>query len=51
MNFYTFPRPVIEDQIHPKTIQCRQCIKACRRPDHNWNMEMIIKDIIVKQDQ
>ena len=46
--FYTFPRPVIEDQNHIKTIQCGQCIKARGCPDHQLNMEMIIKDIIVK---
>ena len=49
MNFYTFPRPVMEDQNHSKTIQCGQCIKACGCPDQQLNMEMIIKDIIVKR--
>ena len=24
--FYTFPRPVMEDENHTKTIQCGQCI-------------------------
>ena len=48
VTFCTFPRPVIEDQNHTKTIQCGQCIKACGCPDLQLNMEMIIKDIIVK---
>ena len=47
--FYAFPRPVMEDQNHTKTIQHGQCIKACVCPDHQLNMEMIIMDIIVKK--
>ena len=39
----------MEDQNHPKTIPCRQCIKACGRPHHQLDIEMIIKDIIVKR--
>ena len=35
--FYTFPRPVMEDQNHNKTIQCGQCIKGCGCPDHHSN--------------
>ena len=50
VTFYTFPQLVMEDQNHPKTIPCRQCIKACGRPDHQLNMEIIIKDIIVKRN-
>ena len=34
-------------QRHPKSIQYRQCSKACVRPDHHLNMEMIINDIII----
>ena len=49
-----FPRPVMEDQNpgqnHTKTIQCGQCIKACGCADHQLNMEMISKDIIVKRN-
>ena len=41
--FYTFPRPIMEDQNHNKTIQCGQCINTCGCPDHQSNMEMIIK--------
>ena len=40
----------MEDQNHPKTSPSRQCIKACGRPDHQLNIEMIIKDIIVKRN-
>ena len=40
----------MEDQNHPQTIQCRQCIKACGHPDHQLNMEMKIKDTIVKRN-
>ena len=40
----------MEDQNHPKTIPCRQCIKACVRPHHQLDIEMIIKDIIVKRN-
>ena len=47
--FYTFPRPVMEDQNHTKTIKCGQCIKVCGCPDHQLNMGMIVKDIIVKR--
>ena len=50
VTFHTFPRPVVGDENHPKTIQCRQWIKACGRPDHQLNMEMIIKDIIVRRN-
>ena len=42
VSFYTFPIQVIEDKNHPKTIQCRQCIKACGHPDHQLNMKMFI---------
>ena len=48
--FYTFPRPVMVDQNRTKTIQCGQCIEANGCPDHQLNMEMIIKDIIVKRN-
>ena len=50
VTFYTTPRPVMEDQNHTKTIQCGQCIKACGYLYHQLNMEMIIKDIIVKRN-
>ena len=49
VTFYTFPRLVMDDQYYPKTIACRQCIKACGRPDHQLNMEMIIKDIVKRK--
>ena len=39
----------MEDQNHTKTIQYEQCIKACDCPDHQLNMEMIIKDSIAKK--
>ena len=48
--FYTFPRSVMEDKNHLKITHYRQWIKACARPDHQLNMEMIIKDIIVKRN-
>ena len=48
--FYTFPRPVMEDQNHNKTIQWGQRIKACGCPNHQLNMEMIIKAFIVKMN-
>ena len=31
-------------------MQCGQCIKACGCPNQQLNMEMIIKDIIVKRN-
>ena len=40
----------MEYQNHPKTTPCRQCIKACGRPDHQLNVGIIIKDIIVKRN-
>ena len=46
--FFTFPRPVMEDQNHLKTVLCWQCIKPCGRLDHQLNMDMIIQDFIVK---
>ena len=50
VTLYTFPRLVMEDQNHPKTIPCRHCIKTCGRPDHQLNMEIIIQDGLVKRN-
>ena len=37
-------------QNHPKATQYRQLIKACGHPDHQLNMGMITKEIIVKSN-
>ena len=45
VNFFTFPRPDVNNDNAPGTTQCREWIKACGRPTAQLNLDKINKDI------
>ena len=51
VKFYTFPRPVIGHDEHPKTIQCKKWIKHCGRPHHQLNVDKIHVDTLSQDIQ
>ena len=45
VQFYTFPKPVIEHDDNTDTIKCREWIRACGRPFAQLNIKIIDEDV------
>ena len=44
VTFHTFARPHPSDDNHPDSIKCREWIRACGRPFHQLNLDVIRRD-------
>ena len=45
ITFSTFPRPVIEESFHPKTMACAAWIKMCGRSKEKLSLKIILEDM------
>ena len=51
VEFFTFPRPVIEDSCHPQTIfACNEWIKMCGRPHAEFNINISLWDKVKRHE-
>ena len=48
VKFFTFPKPVLGDDLNANTIKCLEWISACSIPDEQLNIKKIAEDIAKK---
>ncbi len=44
VKYFTFPKPVLEDNLHANTIACKTWITMCGRPQDELNLKKIHED-------